>query len=174
MVTTLVLDLAESDVMNDSPDHDSWLRHAVATLAYRAAKALRGADEQFSQYLAAPGTRTPAQLLAHLGDLLDWAASHVRGQEVWKPVAPTSWDGDLERFFRALSTLDDLLKQGVPDALAFRLLQGPIADALTHVGQLALLRRLAGQPIRGENYARAAISTGVVGREQPAPAFEFD
>ena len=52
--------------------------------------------------------------------------------------------------------------------------QGPIADALTHIGQIGMMRRMAGAPVRGENYFKADIAAGRVGAEQSAPRFEFD
>jgi len=150
------------------------LRHTLATLAYRGGKTLRGCPPSFADFRAAPGTRTPAEILAHLGDLLDWAGSQVRGKAVWHDSPPLPWDQEVARFFAALAALDGQLAGGVPpDFRAEGLFQGPIADALTHVGQLALLRRLAGAPLRGENFARADIVAGRVGPEQAVPAFEF-
>jgi hypothetical protein len=155
------------------------LRHAVATLAYRGGKPLRGCPEGFADFRAAPGTRTPAEVLAHLGDLLEWAASQVRGRSTWRSSPPLPWEQETARFFGALAALDDALDGelalGAPAAFsAEKLFQGPIADAFTHVGQLALLRRLAGAPVRGENFVRADIVAGRVGAEQSPPALEFD
>jgi hypothetical protein len=155
------------------------LRHAVATLAYRGGKPLRGCPEGFADFRAAPGTRTPAEILAHLGDLLEWAASQVRGKSAWRSSPPLPWEQEKARFFATLSALDGALDGelplGAPAAFsAEKLFQGPIADAFTHVGQLALLRRLAGAPVRGENFVRADIVAGRVGAEQSPPALEFD
>jgi hypothetical protein len=163
------------------------LRHAVATLAYRGGKPLRGCPEGFADFRAAPGTRTPAEVLAHLGDLLEWAASQVRGKSTWRSSPPLPWEQETARFFAALAVLDGALDGaldreldgelplGAPAAFsAEKLFQGPIADAFTHVGQLALLRRLAGAPVRGENFVRADIVAGRVGAEQSPPALEFD
>jgi hypothetical protein len=151
------------------------LRHAVATLAYRGGKPLRGCPEGFADFRAAPGTRTPAEVLAHLGDLLEWAASQVRGKSTWRSSPPLPWEQEKARFFAALSALDGELAAGAPAAFSVeKLFQGPIADAFTHVGQLSLLRRLAGAPVRGENFVRADIVAGRVGAEQSPPALEFD
>jgi hypothetical protein len=152
-----------------------FLRHAVATLAYRAAKALRDAPSTFAAFSVAPGTRTPAQIVAHMGDLLDWALFLARGERNWHDSMPLPWDQEVARFFRSLEALDTYLASDA--ALGWsaeRLFQGPIADALTHTGQLTMLRRLAGAPVRGENYARAMITAGTVGMVQGAPAAEFD
>ena len=151
------------------------LRHTLATLAYRSGKAVRGAPAEFAGYRAAESTRTPAQILAHVGDLLDWALSVANGKETWHNSAPLDWDREVRRFFTALAALDAYLAS---DALlketVERLFQGPIADALTHVGQIAMLRRMSGAAIRGENYHRAEIIVGCVGPGQAAPSREFD
>jgi hypothetical protein len=156
------------------PRDRSLLRHTVATLAYRGGKAIRGAPENFSQFRAGDTTRTPAEILAHIGDLLDWALSLATGKEKWHNSRPASWEKGSGRFFAALETLDGYLASTKPLACsAERLFQGPVADAFTHVGQIAMLRRLAGSPVRGENYQRARIKAGVVGAKQPVPRFEF-
>ena len=151
------------------------LRHTVATVAYRGGKALRAAPDSFATYRVAEGSRTPAQILAHLGDLFDWALSLARGAQVWRDSQPLSWDREVGRFFDTLRQLDEYLASNVPLACpAEQLFQGPIADALTHIGQLAMLRRLAGAPIRGENYFKAEIAAGLVGPDQAGPRREFD
>jgi hypothetical protein len=151
------------------------LRHGVATLAYRGAKAIRGADESFATFRIGDATRTPLQLLAHLGDLLEWALSLAEGEQRWQPATPGTWTDESTRFFAALSRLDDFLATDRPLGRSpERLLQGPIADALTHVGQLVMLRRLANVPVRSENFAAAEIVAGRVSAEQAAPKFEFD
>ena len=140
------------------------LRHALATLAYRAGKAVRGAPPEFAGFQAAPGVRTPAQVLAHMGDVFDWALSIARGKEAWQNSTPLAWDAEVARFFAALKAFDEYLASGdTVHAPAERLFQGPVADALAHAGQLAILRRIAGAPIRGENYSRAEIVAGRVG-----------
>jgi hypothetical protein len=150
------------------------LRHTLATLAYRATKALRGAPPHFARYPAAEGSRTPAQILAHIGDLLEWALSMARGEERWQTSEPREWDDEVARFYGALESLDAYLAGGAPLRLsAARLFQGPIADALTHVGQLMMLRRLVGSPVRGESYAQADIAAGRVGPDQAPPRYEF-
>jgi hypothetical protein len=151
------------------------LRHTLATLAYRAGKALRDAPPEFAGFTIGPGSRTPAQILAHMGDLLDWALSMAMGAQRWQNAPVQSWSEDCARFFTSLSALDDYLASDAPLGMSFeRLFQGPIADALTHTGQIAMLRRIAGAPVRGENYVRAEIASGRVGAEQPKPGFEFD
>ena len=151
------------------------LRHTLATLAYRGAKAIREAPDGFGDFQASPTSRTPSQILSHICDLVDWALSQARGKQVWTDTTPGTWADDSERFFVALRLLDDYLASAEP--LAFepgQIFQGAVADALTHVGQINFLRRMFGNPVRGENYFRADITTGLVGSEQPAPKREFD
>ncbi len=151
------------------------LRHTVATVAYRGAKALRGAPDHFASFHIGDKTRTPAQILAHLGDLFDWAFSTAQGQQAWHDATPLPWNAEIERFFAALKKFDDLLASDEPlHAPAEGLFQGPVGDALTHVGQIAMLRRLAGSPVKGENYFKAGITAGRVGPDQSAPRREFD
>jgi hypothetical protein len=149
----------------------AMLRHAVATLAYRGGKALRGVPPEFASY---GGTRTPGEILAHLSDLFDWALGIADGNSTWREVAPQDWNADVARFFSILEAFDRRLASGAPLAVdAEKLFQGPVADALTHVGQLAMLRRMAGCAMRGENYYLAEIATGRAGAEQAAPVKEF-
>ena len=152
-----------------------FLRHALATLAYRGAKAIGNAPAGFAGFQEKEGSRTPGQILAHIGDLMDWAAHLAEGRHVWHDSPPQAWDDDVARVFAAMKRLDDVLA-GADAARAplERIFQGPVADALTHVGQIAMLRRMAGAPVRGENYFKADIAAG---RSDPAPGarrVEFD
>jgi len=148
------------------------LRHSVATLAYRATRALDGAPESFAGF---SGTgRTPAQILAHMGDLFDWALSITQGHESWHNSTPLPWEEEKRRFFTALQALDAALAAPQPIAGEIEgLFQGPVADALSHVGQIAMMRRLAGCKIAGENYYVAQIAAGRAGADQPPPVFSF-
>ena len=150
------------------------LRHTLATLAYRGGKTVRDADPKFGNFQAGPSTRRPVEILAHIGDLLDWAYVLARGEKTWKDATPQSWDREVARFFAALERLDQQLASAELQCKPERLFQGPIADALTHVGQIALLRRMANAPVRAENYFRAEIVAGRVGPDQAAPRREFD
>ena len=146
------------------------LRHTVATLAYRGGKALRGAPAGFASY----GSHTPGQILAHVCDLFDWALKMADGKHEWHDSQPQSWEADTARFFAGLEAFDRRLASGVPLSVEpERLFQGPVADALTHVGQIAMLRRMAGCPMSGENYFVAKIETGRVGADQAAPVVQF-
>jgi hypothetical protein len=152
-----------------------FLRHTLATLAYRAAKPLRDVPAGFGSFEASESGRTPAAILAHIGDLMDWALSMARGSESWRDSPPQEWAGEVQRFFGSIAALDEYLASGATLACTpDRLFQGPIADALTHVGQIAMLQRVAESPVRGENYFRADIAVGRVGVEQAPPRREFE
>ena len=156
-------------------DKRALLRHTVATVAYRGGKAVRGAPPEFAAYSPDGSPRTPAKILAHLGDLYDWALTQATGAEAWTDSTPLEWDREVERFFGAVQRFDDYLASDAPLAVApERLFQGAIADSLTHIGQLAMLRRLSGAKMKSENYSRAEIVTGRVGAEQTPAKREFD
>ena len=150
------------------------LRHCLATIAYRASKVLRDVPDSFGEFQAGQKSRTPVQILAHVGDLLDWGLSMANGEQAWHDSKPLPWPQEVARFFQSLKHFDKYLEgDGVLHASAQKLFQGPVADALNHIGQIAMLRRLAGVPIKGENYYKADIETGQVGPEQPPPRMEF-
>jgi hypothetical protein len=160
--------------MNTQDTKREMLRHTVATLAYRGAKAVRGASDSFASFGSPDTARTPAKILAHIGDLLDWALSIAKGAEAWKDSEPLPWDQEVARFHDALEKFDNYLaSEAELSGTCERLFQGPIADALTHVGQIAMLRRMAAEPIKGENYSRANIEAGRVGPAQQPPKREF-
>ncbi len=151
------------------------LRHTVATLAYRGGKAVLNAPADFNKFRVNDTTRTPEEILAHIGDLLDWALSIARGQQTWTNSTPLPWEDEIARFFAALQAFDAYLASDADlHTPPEKLFQAPIADALTHVGQIALLRRMAGGPVKGENYFRAEIELGRVGEEQSNKRVEFD
>ncbi len=151
------------------------LRHMLATVAYRAGKAVRDAPPGFGDLRVGEKSRTPAQILAHIGDLYDWALSIAKGQQAWHNSTPLPWNDEVARFFRSLRMFDEYLASDAPVASPpEKLVQGPIADSLTHIGQIGMLRRLAGAPVRAENYHKADIAVGRVGPDQTPPRVEFD
>jgi hypothetical protein len=151
------------------------LRHMVATLAYRGGKAIRNAGPDFAVYGSPETSRTPAKILAHIGDLMDWALAMSEGRRDWTDSTPLPWEKECERFFASLKKFDDFLASDKPlQTSAEKLFQAPIADALTHIGQIAMLRRMAGVPMKSEFYVISEITTGRVGAEQAAPRKEFD
>jgi hypothetical protein len=156
------------------PTARALLRHTLATLAYRGGKAVRGAPAGFATFRVAAGSRTPGEILAHVGDLLDWGLSLARGEPRWHSSTPLPWDQEVARFHVALERFDAQLASDAPlGSSADQIFQAPIADALTHIGQISLLRRLAGSPVRAEDYAKAEIVAGRVGAGQAAPRVEF-
>src|SRR5687768_11794495 len=151
------------------------LRHLVATLAYRAATVLRDPPARFATMSVRPSARRPVQIVAHMADLMSWAVTLAHGEYIWKAEGGEDWDAEVARFFDKLAALDRELEAGeLPRDAVEKLIQGPLADALTHVGQLAMLRGISGSPVRPESYARAEIVTGRVGISQAAPGREFD
>src|SRR6266542_710276 len=166
--------------MNDSDaaaiaGERAMLRHALATLAYRAAKAIRGAPAGFGDTRASDHTRSAGEIISHIADLLEWSAALATGRSAYNEHPAASWHEDVDRFFKNIVELDSILRSasGAP-VEPRRIFQGPIADALTHVVQLNVLWRIAGAPIRGENYWLADIEIGRVGVEQSPPNREFD
>jgi hypothetical protein len=156
-------------------DTRRFLRHTLATLAYRCGKAVRGDIKGADIYRASETTRTPLEILAHVGDLLDWGLNLARGNRVWTDHQPMPWDQEVERFHRAIAAFDAYLASDEPlHEQAEKLFQGPIADALHHTGQINLLRRMAGAPVRAENYFLADVREGSVGPDQAEPRFEFE
>ena len=151
------------------------LRQLAATLAYRAAKVLRDAPQEFAHKAFGDATRQPVRIVAHMGDLMSWGVSMAGGGKEWKPAGGDDWGTEVQRFFTGLAALDAALADGGEFKGSIeKIIQGPLADALTHVGQLAMLRGMAGAPVRPESYARAAITAGRVGLDQEAPRAEFD
>jgi len=150
------------------------LRHTLATLAYRGGKAVRNAPDGFAEFQAGEGARTPAQILAHVGDLMEWGLSIAMGQRKWHDSKPLPWEPEVGRFFAALKKFDDFLaSREALQASPEKLFQGPVADALTHVGQIGILRRMARAPVKGESYYEAEIEVGRVGDDQAKPKREF-
>lgn len=153
------------------------LRHLLAVIAYRASKSVRGAPPEFASFKASPTSRTPVEILAHMGDLMDWGLAMTREKPVWRDATPQPWDDEVRRFFAAVTAWEQFLAGGAPIAATpERILAGPLADCLQHIGQVNYLRRLAGAPVRGESYAMADIRAGQTGLEQPPadPRYEFD
>jgi hypothetical protein len=151
-----------------------FLRHTIATLAYRCGKTLRDAPADFAIFKIEQTVNTPLFLLSHIADLLEWALTAARGEPKYPATVIGNWELEKQRFYAALKALDDFLASKVViNASLEKIFQGPIADALTHTGQLALLRRMAGSSIKGENYFVADITTGLVREDQPAPKREF-
>jgi hypothetical protein len=149
-----------------------FLRHAIASLAYRASRALEGAPDEFAGFCGCG--RTPVQILAHMGDLFDWALSSAQGRMRWHNSDPLPWVDEKARFFAALTAFDAYLAGPEPvHAELERLFQGPVADAINHVGQLSMMRRLAGCKVPGENFYVADIQTGRAGVEQAEPVKRF-
>jgi hypothetical protein len=171
-----------SQLPADDPTTRLFLRHALATLAYRAGKAVRGTTAEFADFRAPQPdpqwkSNSPREILAHMGDLMDWVLTQLQGHQKWNNSTPLEWQAEIRRFFAALTAVDQHLATGKPIAYdPGKMFQGGIADALTHTGQLTMLRRLSGHKMKGESYAQADIEIGKTTLEQtPAnPKYEFD
>jgi hypothetical protein len=160
--------------INDDPKR-GFLRFTLATVAYRAAKVEQFAPPGFGDFQLGKAARTPVEIIAHMADLFDWALRLAKGDSEWVQSKPQAWRKEVARFHASLLALDEYLASDAPlVASAEELFQGPISDALTHIGQVAVLRRQAGVPVRSEVYAKANITAGRVGEEQPKNPLEFD
>jgi hypothetical protein len=148
------------------------LRHFLAALAYRTQKAVRGCDPGFADFSAGNKTRTPAELVRHMTSVLGYAATFFTGG-TYRPEPLPTFDDEIARFHEMLGSLSDHLKNGDPfinEMRAERMLQGPFSDAMTHAGQLAMLRRLYGDPVPPENFIFAGVSAENLSIDQPEPA----
>jgi hypothetical protein len=150
-------------------DKEELLRHQLAALAYRTQKALQEAPPDFGGFSVGCGVRTPHELLNHMTNLVAYTISALRGQDMRAIAEAHDFSEEMMRFHALLGDLSGLLAEISLERedLAERLLQGPLSDAMTHVGQLALLRRLAASPITAENYFRAPIRRDNVTADQP-------
>lgn len=164
--------------MTDDTSRDrALLRHMLATLAYRGGKAVRDAPDGFAGFQPEGARNTPLALVAHIADLVAWAHRWCKGgdEATYRVGTPASWGAEVARFFDALAAFDGFLQTDAPmRAPLERVFQAPLADALTHVGQIALLRRMAGAPVLGEAYRAAPIVAGRVGPDQGPPGREFE
>ena len=148
----------------------AMLRHFLAALAYRTQKALRGAPESFGTFQAGNQVRTPAELVRHMTSVLGYARTFFKGGR-YRPEPLPDLDSEVARFHSMLEDLARRLGAGteLKGMTEERLLQGPFADAMTHAGQLAMLRRLSGAPVRPENFVKAAVDPDNLGPDQPEP-----
>ena len=149
------------------------LQHFLAAIAYRTQKALRGAPEHFPEFAAGHQSRTPVEILRHMTSLMGFANTlYVGGAYPVKPEPLPSFEAEIARFHEMLQVVNRHLELGTPllEISHQQLLQGPLADVMTHVGQLALLRRLAEVPVAPENFIHADIRGDRLGPDQPMPA----
>jgi hypothetical protein len=149
------------------------LRHYLAAIAYRTQKALRGAPVHYPDFSLGHHTRTPVEILRHMTSLLGYSRTlFVGGSYPVKPAPLPSFTDEVARFHEMLEAVDELLADGATlrEISVEQLLQGPLADVMTHVGQLALLRRAAGAPVAPENFIYAHVEAQRLGPDQPLPA----
>ena len=149
------------------------MQHLLAALAYRTQKALRDAPESFAGFSAGRQTRSPVEILRHMTSVLGYARTlFVGGSYPRRPDPLPTFAAEIERFHETLDALSRELEAGTPlrGVSEEQLLQGPLADVMTHIGQLALLRRLAGAPVPPENFLFADVRADRLGADQPRPA----
>lgn len=148
----------------------AMLRHFLAALAYRTQKALRGAPESFGTFQAGNQVRTPAELVRHMTSVLGYARTFFLGGRYWPDPLP-DLGAEVARFHAMLEDLGHHLAEGTElrGTTEEQLLQGPFADAMTHAGQLAMLRRLSGSPVRPENFVKADVDPDNLGPDQAEP-----
>jgi len=146
------------------------LRHFLGALAYRTQKALQGAPDDFGDFEVGSGVRTPRELVHHMTGVMAYARACFGG-EASRPAALPSLQAEIQRFHAVLQDLSAHLASGDgPTGVTLeQLVQGPFADAMTHAGQLAMLRRLHGTPVTGENFMKAKIDAQNLGADQPLP-----
>jgi hypothetical protein len=147
------------------------LQHLLAALAYRTQKALRGAPEGFGEFRAGTHVRTPHELVWHMTGVIGYARTMLHGGR-FTPQRLGTFEGEVARFHDTLTALhadfaDPSLTAQISD---LQFLQGPLSDAMTHAGQLAMLRRLAGSPVASENFIFATIRSDNVSADQAEPA----
>lgn len=146
------------------------LQHFRATLAYCTQKALRDAPAGFSDFRAGTNVRTPHELIWHMTGVIGYAPTFFTGGE-WRPDRLETFEAEVRRFHDLLEDLARHLDAGTPlqGTTYERLLQGLLADAMTHARQLAMLRRLFGSPVPPENFLRADIRAENLSTDQPMP-----
>ena len=160
----------EPEVMNPTIEERNLLSHFLAAIAYRTQKALRGARPNFSQFRAGPETRTPHELVNHMTSVLGYATTFFVGG-AYRPELFPDFSAEIARLHDTLTQLKShILDSGKWATISVQqLLQGPLADAMTHAGQLAMLRRLSGDPVPPENFIFAAVSSDNLGPDQAQP-----
>jgi len=153
------------------PSKRELLVHFLAAIAYRTQKALRNAPAEFGDFRPVDGVRTPAELVRHMTSVLGYARTFFTGGSFWPDALPTLTD-EIDRFHQTLEDLGRYVQSEEQRCTltAEQLLHGPLSDAMTHAGQLAMLRRMAGDPVPPENFIYAAIDNGRLGRDQAEPA----
>jgi hypothetical protein len=150
-------------------DKSEVLRHFLAAIAYRGTKAIKNAPKSYPSVSISKGVRTPVELLHHITGVLTYAHSFFENYDTTQ-FQLKSWDAEVDAFYEILSKLDKSLQQlNLKEITEEQLLQGPFSDAMTHIGQLSLLRRMADSPIPSENFIYAAVQKGAVGPNQPDP-----
>lgn len=146
----------------DNSAKNAYLRHTLSTIGYRFRRCLENAPDSFGDFIVGQGVRSPTEIICHMYSVLNWTTTYMRGGQVIKEgAAQLSYRQEKHRFRIELIVLDGLFSEKeVSPGATEKLLQGPLADILTHIGQLAMLCRLNGHPIPGEDFSKAALRAG--------------
>ena len=145
------------------------LRHFLASITYRATKAIKNVPETYPAHDLGKGVKTPLRILHHITGVLTYAHSFFEHYDTTH-IDVKSWDAEVGEFYSILSKLDKSIQEKKPkEVTEEQLLQGPLSDAMTHIGQLSMLRRLADSPLPSENFIFADVRKGAVGPNQPDP-----
>ncbi|MGD8566066.1 MAG: hypothetical protein PVF96_06935 [Candidatus Bathyarchaeota archaeon] len=145
------------------------LRHFLASIAYRATKAIKDAPEIYPNLYIGKGVKTPLRIVHHITGVLKYAHSFFEHYDTTYSDIK-SWDAEINDFYNILRQLDKSLQKKKPNQVTEeQLLQGPLSDSMAHVGQLLLLRRMADSPVPSENFIFADIKKEKVGPDQPEP-----
>src|SRR5216117_1871639 len=148
------------------------LRHFLGAIAYRTQKALRDAPAHYPAFSAGNRVRTPVELIRHMTSLMGYVRTLFQGGSYpVKPEPLPSFTAEVERFHEMVEAVGTLLASNAKCSISTeQLLQGPFADTMTHVGQLAMLRRLADAPVAPENFIYPDIRDDRLHADQPPPA----
>lgn len=143
---------------------NEYLRHTLATIAYRFQKSVSVAGKGFAGFSLGKGSRNTTEIIHHIYHVLWWTRVFVQEERfINEKPEKLSFALEIKRVNSELAVLDKVFSEtALGMDFSKRLLQGPLSDVLTHIGQLSMLSRLNGHPIKGEDFSSAEISTGVL------------
>lgn len=146
---------------------NEFLRHTLSTIGYRFQKSVKYRNQEFEDFSLGKGSRSPKEIVNHMYAVLSSTTFYLLEEKRQKKSPEKlSLDLEIDRFNEELKNLDQLLSEkDLPINYSKKLLQGPLSDILTHIGQIAMLSRLNNQPIEGEDFSAATISTIKVDKE---------
>lgn len=140
-------------------NQNELLIHTVKTIRYRFIRATQGASASFGEFRIGANTRLPKEIVNHMFDLVTKTISMLQhGHFGTPPPEQLNFQQEQERLLAALNDLQTGLSRLPPEpAKAKKLLQGPMLDMVTHIGQLAMLNGLHGNKVPRESYFDARL-----------------